>query len=790
MFRHTLLLAYRSFLRFKSTFFINLIGLSTGLACSLFIYLWVSDELHVDKFHEKDERLFQAMERQQATDGILVSDKTAGLVAQALTQEMPEVEYAAAVLHYSGFPTSILSAQQENKIRATGQFASKDYFQVFSYKLIAGDEASVLRDKNAIVLSEKLARQLFKTTQNAVGKTLQWEMGSLKKQVIVSGVFKDIPVSSSEQFDFLLSFEAYKDTAPWVLNWENDGTHTYVVLKKGANVAQCNNKIANLINSKNGGAHRQLFLKPYSEKYLYGNYENGVQAGGRIVYVKLFSIIAIFILLIACINFMNLSTAKANQRIKEVGVKKVIGASRRTLMGQYLGESLLMAFISLSVAILLVVLLLPSFNQITGKHLLLPVDTTLIAAILGITLFTGLIAGSYPALYLSGFSPATVLKGRLPGSIGELFIRKGLVVFQFALSVILIVAVLVVYKQIAYIQTKNLGYDKDNIIHFLKEGRLYENQDAFLAAVKNIPGIVNASSVGRSIIGSHNTTSGLAWEGKNPDENTAFEMIRVNYDLMQTLGIQMVAGRAFSRSFATDEAKIIFNEAAIAAMGLKDPVGKNINLWGQDLEIVGVAKNFHFESLHENVKPLFFKLEPGQTHAIMVKIAAGKEKEVIPNLQNLYTEFNPGFTFDYQFLDQDYQALYTAEQRISALSRYFAGLAILISCLGLFGLAAFTAERRRKEIGVRKVLGASSLNIIYLLSGDFTKLVLAAILFTLPLSWLAARQWLNNFAYRIDLQWWYFIGAGLAALLIAWFTVGIQAAKAARINPVHSLKDE
>ncbi|HEX8355951.1 MAG TPA: ABC transporter permease, partial [Segetibacter sp.] len=501
-----MLLIYRNFVRFKSTFFINLIGLSTGLACTLFIYLWVNDELHIDKFHEKDNRLFQAMERRQDADGILVNDKTAGPVAQTLIQEMPEVEYAAAVMHYSGFPNSILSAQEEHKIKAIGQFASEDYFQVFSYNLIQGNDKNVLRDKKSIVISEKLARQLFNSTQNVVGKTLTWEMGPFKQPVMVSGVFKDIPANSSEQFDFLLSFEAYKSNAPWALNWENDGTHTYVVLKEGANVTQFNQKISNFLASKNAGANRTLFLKPYSDKYLYGHYENGVQSGGRIVYVKLFSIIAVFILVIACINFMNLSTAKAARRIKEVGVKKVIGASRVTLIGQYLGESLLMAFIALSVAILLVGLFLPAFNQITGKQLTLPINAPVILTSLGIALLTGLMAGSYPALYLSGFAPATVLKGKLPSSVGEIFIRQGLVVFQFSLSVILIVAVLVVYKQIEYIQTKQLGYDKDNIIFFVKDGKLYQNQEAFLAAVKNTPGIINAASVGRSIIGSHNTT--------------------------------------------------------------------------------------------------------------------------------------------------------------------------------------------------------------------------------------------------------------------------------------------
>ncbi|RDC65609.1 ABC transporter permease [Adhaeribacter pallidiroseus] len=792
MFRHILLLAYRSFLRFKSTFLINLMGLSTGLACTLFIYLWVNDELHVDKFHAKDERLFRVMERRQNANDIIVSEMTSGPVAQALAEEMPEVEFAAAVMHYSWFPKFTLSIGEEDRqaFKGTGQFASPDFFQVFSYNLIQGQAKDVLRDKNAIVLSEQLAQKLFRTTQNVVGKTMVWKVGPLQKPVIVTGIFKNVPTNSSEQFDFLLSFEAWKDINPGVLEWGNNGTHTYAVLKAGANPKQFNNKIANLLARKVGSTNRQLLLKPYSQKYLYGHYENGVQTGGRIVYVKLFSVIALFILLIACINFMNLSTAKASSRTKEIGVKKVMGASRSTLIWQYLSESLLMAFVSLGVALLLVVLLLPAFNQITGKQLTLTPDLSFILAILTVTLCTGLIAGSYPALYLSGFNPVAVLKGKLQTVLGEVLIRKGLVVFQFALSVILMVAVWVVYQQIGYIQTKQLGYDKNNIIYFDRQGKLYENQDAFLAAVKNTPGVVNASSISSSIIGSHNTTGGLDWEGKDPNESIDFELVSVNYDLLQTLGIQMAAGRAFSKNFATDNTKIIFNEAAVTAMGLKDPVGKHINLWGTDREIVGVAKNFHFESLHENVKPLFFVLDPPRTNTIMVKIGAGQTKEVISEVRRLHEAFNPSFAFDYKFLDQDFQALYVAEQRVAVLSQYFAGFAILISCLGLFGLAAFTAERRRKEIGVRKVLGASRFSIVYLLSSDFTKLVVVAICIALPLSYLVVNNWLNNFEFRIDLEWWYFAGAGLAALLVAWLTVSSQAIKAASVNPAQSLKDE
>jgi ABC-type antimicrobial peptide transport system permease subunit len=393
-------------------------------------------------------------------------------------------------------------------------------------------------------------------------------------------------------------------------------------------------------------------------------------------------------------------------------------------------------------------------------------------------------------LYLSGFNPIAVLKGKLNRSVGEVWARKGLVVFQFALSIIFIVSVLVVYKQIEYAQTKNLGYEKDNVIYFEKEGKVNENLESFLAQIKTIPGVMQASSIAHNMVGHNTAITDLKVTGEKVTPGLTFEDVAVNYDLLETLGIQIKEGRSFSRQFKTDDAAVIFNEAAIQAMGLQNPVGKTVFVEGRDRKIVGVAKDFHFQSFHENIKPLVFRLEPEYSRKIMVKIAAGQEQAVIEKLQEFYKTYNPGFVLDYTFLDEKYQAQYAAEQRVSVLSRYFAVLAILISCLGLFGLAAFTAERRRKEIGVRKVLGASDLNIIYLLSSDFTRLVVVAICISLPLSYLIVKHWLNNFEYRIDLQWWYFAGAGMAALLVAWLTVGSQAVKAASVNPVQSLKDE
>jgi ABC-type antimicrobial peptide transport system permease subunit len=697
------------------------------------------------------------------------------------------VEYVAAVAPSSwpGFDRLTLSVG-ENAVRATGQYVGKDYFNIFSYGLMEGDADQVLSDKNAIVLSEELAMRLFNTTEGIIGKAVQFQQ---EREFLVSGVFKGTPANSSVQFDFALSFETFKDIAPWVLTWDG-GPSVYVVLKEGTDVDQFNEKIVDLIKSRtNSGMGRTPFLVPYSEMYLHGTYENGVQAGGRIEYVRLFAVIAVFILAIACINFMNLSTAKASRRLKEVGVKKALGAGRKPLIVQYLGESVVMAGLSLLVALLLVMLFLPQFNTITGKTLSLGFDIRLVLSVLAITLVTGIMAGSYPALYLSGFNPAMVLKGKLNSSVGEVWSRKGLVVFQFVLSVLLIVSVLVVYKQIEFVQDKNLGYDKDNVVYFDIEGKVDGNVETFLSEMKRIPGIVNASSTSHDMVGRGWTTTGVQWEGKTPDDFTRFQVVGVGLDFIETLDIEIKEGRAFSRDFGADDSGIIFNEAAIEAMGLVNPLGKSVRLW-EDKEIIGVVKNFHFESFYEEVTPLFFALMPNDVNKIMARIEAGRERETLERLQEFYQGYNPGFPFSFQFLDQDYQNQYVAEQRVSVLSRYFAGLAILISCLGLFGLAAFTAERRIKEIGIRKVLGASEWKIVELLSGHFAVMVLAAIVIALPLSYYVTKTWLDGFAYKIDLEWWYFIGAGLLTMLIALLTVSFQSVKAALANPVESLRTE
>ena len=797
-------MAWRNFLKDRQFSVLNLIGLSTGLACTILIYLWITDELHVDRFNEKDNQLFQIMQNAKNTTGIETVEHTPGLLAKTLVKDVPEVEYATAIIPVSWFDKKGILSDGNKMIPASEQFAGKDFFNIFSCHLIEGDKNFVLADKHFVVISKDIALKLFRTTENIIGKTVTWNQKDYSGSYSVSGIFENFPLNATMQFDVLFNYELFLEKNPKLENWENSDPNTYVILKKGTHIDQFNNKITGIIKGKNENSKSTLFAQKYSDRYLYNHYENGLPSGGRIEYVRLFSVIAIFILLIACINFMNLSTAKASGRLKEAGVKKVIGASRVSLIGQYFGESLLMTFLSVIIAIVFVFILLPQFNKITGKQLSFPFDLNFIVMILGIGLFTGILSGSYPALYLSGFKPAVILRGRFNGSVTELLIRKGLVIFQFTLSAIFIITVLIVYKQMQLIQTKNLGYQRDNIIYFEKGGIQSDNKDDykkggkyetdlehFIHEIKKIPGVINATNFRHNITNRNGGTSDLTWEGKDPNTNINFTDLAVGYDFIETLGIEMKEGRTFSGIYGSEKKAIILNEAAIEVMGLKNPIGKLVHLWGEDREIIGVAKNFNFQSLYENLKPCFFDLTVNQwASKIMVKVMAGKERETTERIQQFYKEYNHGFPFEYKFLDDDYQALYSSEKRVAALSKYFAGLAIIISCLGLFGLTAFTAQKRQKEIGIRKIVGASVHHVVLLLSKDFLELVLIAIVIAFPLSWWLMSQWLHGFAYRIHIDLSVFLVAGAAIIFIALMTISFQSMKAAIANPIKSLRSE
>jgi len=788
MFKNNLKIAWRNLMKDRQFTFLNVIGLSAGLACTLLIYFWVNDELSFDKFNEKSGQIYQLMENRKYDGSLHISDESSGLLSEAVAKQAPEVEYAAALAPPDWFQKFTLSVGDKN-IKAIGQYAGKDYFNIFSFKLIEGKQDKVLADKSSIVISETLAKKLFGTTENIIGKPIRFQHDTT---FFVSGIFEQIPYHSSQQFDFVLSFEYLKDVQGWVKNWHATGPHGFVLLKKAADVAAFNKKIERVAIDNSGDTTRFIMASKFSDSYLQNTFNHGARVGGRIEYVRLFSLIAIFILSIACINFMNLSTAKASRRMKEVGIKKVVGASRKQIIFQFLTESMLLTLFATLIALLIALLLLPQFNKITGKQIEFVINLQLIAAIFSITIFTGLLAGSYPALYLSGFNPISVLKGKFNSSFTEVVARKGLVLFQFTLSVMLIVAVLVVYNQIQFIQSINPGFNKDHIVRFDSEGKLQNTEETFVAELRKVPGVVDVSFTQHNMVGRNYGTNDLTWDGSVPNENIYFEGFLGGFDFIETMGMQMAAGRSFSKAFGNEDGKIILNETAIKVMNLKNPVGMNVKIGGGSLQIIGVVKDFHFESLHEPVKPSFIVLGQGTNpwFKIMARIKAGQEKETLARIQQLYEAYNPGFIFDFNFLDEAYQKQYATETRVAVLSRYFAGLAILISCLGLFGLAAFTAQRRQKEISIRKVIGASVNNIAVMLSKDFLKLIMIAILIAFPLSWWAMSEWLQTFAYRTQIGVGIFLISGASVMIITLVTICYHAIKAAIANPVKSLKTE
>lgn len=767
-----------------------MISLSTGLTCVLLIYLWVNDELKVDKFNERDKQLFQVMRNVRIGDKIETDDGTSGPLAHALLSELPEVENTTSVVPAGFFYKGILSIENSS-IRANPQFVDKNYFDVFSCNFIQGDKRLFVGDKNSVLISSETASKLFQSTDNIIGKSIEFKNEYFDGLYTIAGIFKDLPTNASAQFDIVFNYDLFLERRPEMREWYNGGVNTFLVLKEGVAADQFNTKIANFLKSKLKDSNDKLFIQRYSDRYLYGHYENGIPVGGRITYVKLFSIIALFILLLACVNFMNLFTAKVSRRIKDVGIKKTMGADRRTLIFQYMCESLLMTFIAVVFAVAFVTLLLPEFNVITGKQLSLDLSFKSVLVIVTITVITGVISGSYPAFYLSGFKPALMLKGLIRSSTIEIWFRRGLVIFQFSISAILIVSVGVIYEQIELIQTKDLGYNRENIIYFPIEGNLVKNHEAFLSQVRDELGVANASYMCGDLIGGASARSGgLSWEGKpSSGDGVKFNYIEVDFGLIELLEIQVKEGRAFSRDFMSDSAAIIFNEAAIDAMRIRNPIGKMVDFYGRR-EIIGVVKNFHFKNLYTNVEPLFFMIDKYSEGNIQVKINPGTERITIDRIQRLYKTFNPGFPFDYKFLDDDYLAQYSSEQRVAELSKYFAGLAIIISCLGLFGLTAFTVERKVKEIGIRKILGSSELGIVFLLSDDFTKMVFTSLIIALPISYLILESWLEGFAVKVNLEFWYFGGTALLTLFLAWVTVGMQTVRAARINPIKNLRTE
>jgi ABC-type antimicrobial peptide transport system permease subunit len=790
MIKNYLKTAWRNLWKNKVFSLINVMGLALGLTCSLLIMLWVNDEYKVDAFHKNGSQLYSIIERQYRDGQVSAFHGGPGVLADEMKKVLPEVQYAT-----NHAWNELKTFEANNKIiKEDGNFAGQDFFKMFSYPLLEGNAITALQNPSDVAISKKMAEEFFGSPAEAIGKTIRYQD---RKDLKVTAVFDDLPKNSTAQFDYILNWQSFLEINTWAKDWTNNGPTCYLTLRKGTDPGAFEKKINRFLDTYNkeqtSHSYIRLGMQRYGDTYLHSNFDkNGNVSGGRIQYVKLFSIVAIFILLIACINFMNLTTARSIKRSKEIGVRKVVGAARFALIRQFIGEALLVVFIAIAISLILVTVTLPKFNQLTGKEIQIPFSNSIFWLIIaGLLLVTGVISGSYPALYLSSFKPVRVLKGSLKFSGSALWLRKGLVVFQFVLSIVLIVGTIVVRRQVNYIQTANLGYDRENLLYVPLEGELIEKYALFKDKVVKLPGIKYVSRITVTPTQIENGTGGVQWDGKDPNADIDFTQAAVGYDFTKTMRLQLVQGRDFSRDFATDSVGYLINESALKIIGYKDPVGKPLTFWGKKGTIIGVLKDFHFNSLHTQINPLilWFGENIGWSSAL-VRTEPGKTKPALASLEKTYKELNPKFPFTYKFSDEEYQRLYKSEQVVSQLSNYFAFLAIFISCLGLLGLVIFASEQRTKEFGIRKVLGASPVSLFNLLSKEFLVLVLVAMVIASPLAWLAMKNWLQNYVYRIPITWWMFGVAGAAAILIALITISFQAIRAAVANPVKSLRTE
>jgi putative ABC transport system permease protein len=791
MLRNYFTIAWRTLTKSLTHSLVNLIGLALGMACSLLIGLWVYDELSYDRFLPHHEQIHFVRVNFNFRGGeTQTTYATPSPLQEAIARDVPQLAATTKLT----WPLKKLIRVGDNMTKEEGQYATAGFFDVFDLPAIQGNPKAALANLNQIVISQTLASTYFPAGQ-AMGKTIQLDNDKL---FVVGAVLKDLPPNSTLRFDWLVNYKVQEQ--PWQNQWGNNMVQTYARLRADATAAQAEAAMKGLFRRYASFDNKErVVLQPITRMHLWSNYENGVAVGGEIEYVRIFGVVALFILLIACINFMNLSTARSAMRAKEVGVRKVVGAGRFALMGQFLSESLLMSGLGAVVALGLVWLLLPTFNAIFDKHLTLDLtDPTRWVGLLSLILLTGLLSGSYPALFLAGLQPIRVLKsaGWRAGT-GPAQFRRVLVIFQFSLSVFLIVGMLTVGRQMHYLRTKHLGLNRANVVYVELEGSLndYEKTESLRQQVLQTTSVATATTAAQLPLNIHSTTTDLHWPGQPQKQLVSVAAMAVGNDFIKTMDIKLVAGRDFRPNSIADTATYLINETAAKLMGestpgMDKPVGREITFWFGRGPIIGLMKDFHLGSMHQPIQPLVVAYMPPSTQYLLVRPRAGQTTKALADLERLVKQVNPNYPFTYHFLDEAYENLYHREQQVSTLINYAGVLAILISCLGLFGLATFTAEQRTKEIGVRKVLGASVSSIVALLSQDFLKLVLVAIVIASPVAWYVMHRWLQDFAYKITIEWWVFALAGAMAVGIALLTVSFQSIRAAVANPVKALRSE
>lgn len=782
--------AFRTIRRQKGYSLINIAGLAIGLTVCMLIILWVVDEWSFDRFNTNADRIFRVYKDESSTQRNSTSALTPPPMAEALKQDFPEIIKSTRF----GYWQRHLITYKDKQFNEIGHMhVDPDFFEMFSFPLVKGDPETVFSDPYSVVLTEKTAVKYF-GEEDPIGKTLTVNNSF---DVLVTGIICNESLNSSLEFDLISPFEILlkesigEDNAD---NWGFNSFGTYVLLEESASAEDLNQKLIGYLKKYDEEDPDELALQPLTDIHLFSNLGHDLRNRGDIKYVWIFSTLAVFVLIIACVNFMNLTTARSANRAREVGLRKVVGAKRPQLIRQFFGESVLMALIALVIALFLVEFLLPMFNSLSGKQLTSAWKDkpSLLLIFISLALITGLLSGIYPALLLSSFQPIRVLKGIMRSSGSNSLFRKALVIFQFSLSICLIIGMFIIAHQLHYIRNIDLGFNRDHIIHVSMHGELHDKYETIRERFLQNPNVLHVTASMALPTNIQSSPGTPMWEGRPEDAVMEIKSDFIDYDYIETFEIPLVEGRSFSREFSTDlETAFIVNEEAVRRMGLEKPVvGKKFGFWSIDGHIIGVMKDGHFQSLHHKIEPLVFKMFPAWLRRFYVKIRSDNIPSTIGALEKTWDEMNLGYPFEYRFLDEDFDNLYRSEARLGNIFEAFAALAVFIACLGLFGLASFTAQQRTKEIGIRKVLGSSTSRIVALLNQEFLKWIALANLIAWPIAYFTMRTWIQKFAYRADIKLWMFILSAAIALVVALITVSFQTLRAARANPVNSLKHE
>jgi putative ABC transport system permease protein len=774
----------RSLWKNKTYSFLNIFGLAIGIACAGIIYLWVEDELSYDSVFANNDRLCQIQTNQTYNGLTRTFYSTPGLLAPSISKELPGIETATRVAW-----NKPLFSLADKAIYEQGFYGDSSFLTMFSLTFEQGNPKVALRELKSVLVSEKMAKQFFGSSLNAIGKNLKVDN---KEDYRVTGVFKDMPSNSTLQFDWISPFEIFSKDRPWLKRWSANSPRTYALLSPEANFDSVNKRLSGFIHFKDAHVTTVPILLAMKDWRLRSNFVDGKQSGGRIQFVRLFAIIAWIILIIACINFMNLATARSEKRAREVGVLKVLGARKGALVVRFIGEAMLMSVLSVATGVLLIRLLLPFFNMLVEKQLGLGLAQPLhLTALVVVAIFCGLVAGSYPSLYLSSFNPVFVFKGLSARSGGAAMIRKSLVVFQFAISITLIICTALIYQQVQHIKSRELGYNKNNLMDMELTGSMQTDFARIKQDLLSTGVVQNAALCNDESLYTSDNTSGYSWDGKDPHAEYIVSYRAISPEYLSTMGMHLVEGRDFYPNVNADSSSVVITETMAKMMAKGSALGKILREGDRAYNVVGIVQDYVYGDMYGKPDPVAFFAQPDQTSFLYVRFKENlATDEVLAKVGAVIKKDNPSYPFDYKFVDEEFDSLFKSEALVGSLSGIFASLAIVISCLGLFGLSAYTAERRTKEIGIRRVLGASATGIAGLLSRDFLKLVVISTLIAFPLAWWSMDRWLATYAYRISINGWVFALAGLAAVLIALLTISFQSIRAAVANPVRSLRTE